>query len=77
MSVTIKDGAMVVLAAGGLIAFATTAEFGLPAFAVGAGMSIISGALAVNKDEHKHPPHVSRSPRTRRPVALTDSTRDL
>jgi len=48
MSMTFKDGAMVVLAAGGVLALTATAEFGLPALALGASMSLISGTLAVN-----------------------------
>jgi hypothetical protein len=48
MSMTIKDGAMVVLAAGGVLALTATAEFGLPALALGVSMSLISGTLAVN-----------------------------
>jgi hypothetical protein len=46
-----KEGATAARAAGGVIALMASAEFGLPAIAVGAGMSLFSGALALKDDE--------------------------
>ena len=57
MSITLKDGAMVLLAVGGVFALASTAEIGLSGLALGTGMSIVSGILAANGNSPKTPNH--------------------
>jgi hypothetical protein len=75
MSQKLRDGAMILLAAGGVLALAASAEFGLSAVAVGAGLSAASGVLAIldkrNKPEKKHtalPKYTSLSRSGHRPV---------
>jgi hypothetical protein len=48
MSIRAKDGAMIALAVSGVLALTATAEFGLPAAAIGAALSLISGAIAIH-----------------------------
>jgi hypothetical protein len=68
MSMKLRDGLMVAFAAGGVLALAATAEFGIPAALVGAGISAVSGVMAVQRnheDAQTKPLHNRRNVRIR------------
>lgn len=58
---------MVALAAGGVLALFATAEFGIPAAIVGAGISAVSGYMAVQRVNSTGNPPAKTKTNSRRP----------